>query len=72
MLRFKEVGRQIKNRRDDLKITQNELAELADISPNTLYKIERGQANPSLRILGQILDVLGLEIQLVSKSSHAK
>jgi transcriptional regulator with XRE-family HTH domain len=33
----------IKTRRKELKITQPHLAELAGISTNTLYKLERGQ-----------------------------
>lgn len=56
------IGEQIHLRRKELKITQPDLAAIADISVNTLYKIERGQANPTIEVLGKILDVLGLEI----------
>ena len=35
------IGKQIKERRKVLQITQSDLAELAGISINTLYKIER-------------------------------
>ncbi len=56
------IGEQIRLRRKELKITQPDLAAIADISVNTLYKIERGQANPTIEVLGKILDVLGLEI----------
>ena len=62
------IGNQIKERRDSLRITQLDLAEMAEISPNTLYKIERGQANPSLKVLLKITEVLGLEIELKTKS----
>jgi transcriptional regulator with XRE-family HTH domain len=67
MLSIKEIGKQIKERRNNLRVTQADLAELAGVSPNTLYKIERGQANPSVRILFKILDVLGLQIDLKVK-----
>jgi transcriptional regulator with XRE-family HTH domain len=67
MLLIEALGKQIKERRDSLRITQLDLAELAGISPNTLYKIERGQANPSLNILLKITDVLGLQIDLKVK-----
>ncbi|GAB1472654.1 hypothetical protein MASR2M69_00940 [Bacteroidota bacterium] len=43
-------------------ITQPDLADIAGISVNTLYKIERGQANPTIEVLAKILDVLGLAI----------
>jgi transcriptional regulator with XRE-family HTH domain len=45
-------------------VTQQQLAELADISVNTLYKIERGQANPTFDTLNVIADVLGMEVRL--------
>ena len=67
MLSIKEIGKQIKERRNNLRVTQADLAELAGVSPNTLYKIERGQANPSVRILFKMLDVLGLQIDLKVK-----
>jgi y4mF family transcriptional regulator len=58
----KELGQKIKDRRKQLGITQPHLAELAQISTNTLYQIERGQANPSLKVLNQLAEVLGMEI----------
>lgn len=56
------IGEQIRLRRKELMITQPDLADIAGISVNTLYKIERGQGNPTIEVLGKILDVLGLEI----------
>ena len=56
------IGEQIRLRRKELMITQPNLADIAGVSINTLYKIERGQANPTIEVLGKILDVLGLEI----------
>lgn len=56
------IGEQIRLRRKELMITQPDLADIAGISINTLYKIERGQTNPTIEVLGKILDVLGLEI----------
>jgi len=61
------IGLQIKERRKSLKVTQRQLAELAGIGINTLTKIERGEANPSLSILNIILDTLGLELTTIIK-----
>lgn len=58
------IGESIKFRRKELKITQLHLAELAGVSKNTIYKIERGEANPSLDILTRIGDVLGLRLRM--------
>lgn len=64
---IKDIGQNIRSRRKALKITQPDLAELADVSINTLYKIERGQTNPTLDIIGKIAEVLGLELKLEVK-----
>jgi len=62
-----KVGEQIKNRRKELRITQPHLAELTEVSTNTIYKIERGQGNPSLNILCKLTEVLGMDIKLEVK-----
>jgi transcriptional regulator with XRE-family HTH domain len=61
------IGETIKQRRNALRITQPNLASLAKISVNTLYKIERGEANPTIDILEKIAEVLGLELRLEAK-----
>lgn len=65
------IGETIKNRRKELGITQPHLAELAQVSINTLYKLERGQGNPSLHVLNTLAEVLGMELKLeVKKNKH--
>jgi y4mF family transcriptional regulator len=66
----KEIGQQIKNRRGTLGITQPDVAEMAGISTNTLYKIETGQANPTLKVLNKIADILGMEIIITVKKPN--
>lgn len=63
------IGQTIKQRRKELGITQPDLAELAGVSKNTLYKLERGQGNPSLDILTKLTEVLGMELKLEVKKS---
>lgn len=62
-----EVGKLIRTRREILKITQRHLADLAGVSVNTLYKIERGELNPTLALVEKILDTIGLEITISPK-----
>ncbi len=64
------IGNTIKERRKMLSITQRELAEIAGVGINTLTKIERGEANPSLEVLNRILDALGLEIEIKIKNTN--
>jgi y4mF family transcriptional regulator len=63
----KMLGELIQQRRKALKITQPHLAELAGISVNSLYKIERGESNPTLDLIKKITEVLGLEIKIEVK-----
>lgn len=62
-----ELGLAIKTRRKALRISQADLANLAKISINTLYKIERGEANPTVDVIEKIADVLGFELKLEVK-----
>ncbi|MBK9151069.1 MAG: helix-turn-helix transcriptional regulator [Saprospiraceae bacterium] len=64
----KTIGETIKKRRKELRITQPHLAELANVSTNTLYKLERGQGNPSLEVLNKLAEVLGMELILEVKN----
>ena len=63
----KQLGETIKHRRKELSITQPHLAELAKVSTNTLYKLERGQGNPSMDVLNKLAEVLGMELLLEVK-----
>ncbi|MBR5403789.1 MAG: helix-turn-helix transcriptional regulator [Bacteroidales bacterium] len=64
---MRAIGTQIKERRRLLKVTQRQLADLSGVSINTLTKIERNEANPTLDILQKILDTLGLELSVSVK-----
>jgi len=52
----------MKERREVLSLTQQDLAEMAQVGVATVKDIERGQGNPSLRTIKKILDVLGIEM----------
>lgn len=64
---IKTIGMLIQQRRDHMQITQMQLAEMAEIGINTLYRIETGQANPTLGSLQKITDILGMEITVQIK-----
>lgn len=66
----KKLGDIIKNRRKELGITQPHLAELAHLSTNTLYKLERGKGNPSFDVLRRLAEVLGMEWKLEVIKTH--
>lgn len=58
------IGGIIKSRRKARKIVQEQLADIASISPRTLRDIEKGTANPELETLMKICNVLGMEIKI--------
>ena len=66
---MEKIGNIIKERRKALSITQRELAALAGVGINTLTKIERGDANPSLKVIISILNTLGLEMDIRIKTN---
>ena len=60
----KSIGELVQERRKSRKIRQEDLAEIAGISPRTLRDIEKGIANPELETLLKIFEVLGLGIKV--------
>ena len=57
-----ELKELMKERREVLSLTQQDLAEMAQVGLATVKDIERGKGNPSLSTIKKILDVLGIEI----------
>jgi len=51
----------LRRRRHDLKMTQEELAERAGLSARYVGAIERGDVAASVTVLGQIAEALGSE-----------
>lgn len=62
-----QTGDLIRQRREFLKLRQEDLAELSAVTVKTINSIEQGKANPAFRTLNKIATVLGLEIQLTVK-----
>jgi transcriptional regulator with XRE-family HTH domain len=66
-----EIGQKFRMRRRFLRLRQRDLAELAGVTLRGLTDLERGLANPTLKQLAKIADVLGLQINLIERSRHA-
>lgn len=54
------VGHRLRALRQDRRLTQEELAELAEIHPTFLAKIEAGQRLPSLVVIKRLANALGV------------
>jgi transcriptional regulator with XRE-family HTH domain len=62
---FKGLGDKLKGYRDEAKLTQAKVAELASIHVNYYARIERGEENPTYEILTRIKAALKIESDLV-------
>ncbi len=57
-----QVGKNIRDARKEKELTQEDLAEKADINPKFLGKVERAETNVSLRTLSKICDALRISL----------
>ncbi|WP_412772394.1 helix-turn-helix domain-containing protein [Nitrobacter sp.] len=71
---LKEVmARNLRRVRHDKKLTQEELADRANLSLRYVGAIERGDVSASVTVLGQIADALEIEPgELLKKSNRPR
>lgn len=62
-----DINKIIKQKREERGLSVKALAELANFSFKTIYLWESGEKNITYKSLVQLLDSLGLEIQIVEK-----
>ncbi len=57
----KRLGNAIYKKRKALKLTQTELAERTGVTEQTIRKIEHGNGNPQLSVLGPLINDLQID-----------
>ena len=67
-MHFESLISTIKERRENLKVNQENLAKLSGVGLRTLKQFESGKGNPTLQTIQKIADVLGLELCLKVKT----
>ncbi|RXR30534.1 XRE family transcriptional regulator [Sphingobium fluviale] len=55
------VGANIRRLREERGLTQEQLAGEADIAMRHLGRIERGEGNPTVQMLGKLAAILGVK-----------
>ena len=60
----------IRNERKDKRITQEELAEMLEVSPTHVKHIESGHRKPSIEILFEIAKILNISLDSVVFSKN--
>lgn len=58
--RLIELGERIRKRRQELHLSQEKLAERADISLNTVSRVEGGQSDMSIEVFRRLAQSLGM------------
>lgn len=61
----KQFGAAVRQHRTLIRLSQEELAERAGLDRTYVSGIERGRRNPSLRILQQLSDALGADLDVL-------
>jgi transcriptional regulator with XRE-family HTH domain len=67
-MHFEDLINTIKERRENLKVNQENLAKLSGVGLRTLKQFESGKGNPTLQTIQKLADVLGLEVCLKVKT----
>jgi len=62
VMTVEQILQTIRPRRQLLKITQSNLAELSEVSLRTIKALEEGKGNPTIELLLKVLNVLGLTL----------
>jgi transcriptional regulator with XRE-family HTH domain len=65
-----ELIKTLKARRESLGLTQEHLAELAEVGLRTLKAIESNKGNPTFATLDKLADVLGMSLKLEVKKTN--
>jgi transcriptional regulator with XRE-family HTH domain len=67
-MHFEDLINTIKERRENLKVNQENLAKLSGVGLRTIKQFESGKGNPTIQTIQKIADVLGLEVCLKVKA----
>jgi transcriptional regulator with XRE-family HTH domain len=61
------IGNNIRKKRNELGISQQELADNADVAKSTIQRIEKGDMNPSILTLKNISVALEIDLSELIK-----
>lgn len=65
------LAAEVRSRRTGMRLTQQDLADMAGVSERFVRFVEQGKPSVQLDSLTALLETLGLELQLATRSSKA-
>lgn len=66
-----EIGTQVRERRESLRLLQIDLADMAGVSERFVRELEHGKPTLRLDKVEAVLDVLGLRLVLAPRDGNA-
>ena len=63
-----KIGKTIKKRRKELSLELKDLQDYSGVNYVSISDIENGKANPTVKTLEKLLDVLGMELDIKVKT----
>ena len=69
-MHFERIIIQVKQRREELQVTQETLADISGVGLRTLKQFESGKGNPTLETITKLAEALGMELNLQVKTQH--
>lgn len=65
------IGEILRARRQELRLTQQTLADMSGVSVRMIKSIEGNYANPSVKTIEKLLTSLGLELSITERQHQA-
>jgi y4mF family transcriptional regulator len=66
-----QLASEVRSRRGQLGLTQRDLADMSGVSERFVRFVEQGKPSVQLDSLTAVLDTLGLELRLTTRTSQA-
>ncbi len=66
----KELGQYLLKERKNLKLTQREISEFADVGRKFIIELEKGKETAQLGKVFELLNNLGLELHLIKRGDN--
>lgn len=64
---YSKIGKIIRTRRKELNLELKDLQDYSGVNYVSISDIENGKANPTIKTLEKLLDVLGMELDIKVK-----
>lgn len=60
-----DIGQQVRKRRQELRLTQQSLADISGVSVRMIKSIEGNYANPSIKTVEKLFGSLNLRLEIM-------